>query len=81
MRQVRAGESVLVTDRGELVAELLPRGLEEGERGVRPELVALARKGLVTLGAPNHPKLYPRMPRALRRRTSKQLLDEDRGSQ
>lgn len=79
VRQVRAGESVLVTDRGEVVAELLPPGQGDGAQGAPAELVALARKGAMTLGAPNDPAVYPRMPRALRRRRSKQLLDEERG--
>ncbi len=82
VREVRAGESILVTDRGEVVAELVPPGCGMGERGagLPPGLVALARRGLVTLGAPNHPALYPDLPSVLKRYTSHQLLDEDRGS-
>jgi prevent-host-death family protein len=82
VRQVREGESVLVTDRGEVVAELLPPGQGMGERaiGLPPGLVALARRGLVTLGAPNDPALYPELPSVLKRHTSQQLLDEERGS-
>ena len=82
VRKVRAGEGVLVTDRGEVVAELLPPGQGTGERdsGVAPGLVALARRGLITLGAPNDPALYPELPRVLKRYTSQQLLDEERGS-
>jgi prevent-host-death family protein len=34
VREVRSGESVLVTDRGEVVAELIPPGKGIDERGV-----------------------------------------------
>jgi prevent-host-death family protein len=80
VRKVRAGEAVLVTDRGEVVAELVPPGRAMTEGGVPSGLVALARRGLITLGAPNDPALYPELPPVLKRYTSKQLLDEERGS-
>ena len=72
---------MLITNRGEVVAELLPPGQGMGERGVSVprSLVALARRGLVTLGAPNDPALYPELPSVLKRYTSQQLLDEERG--
>jgi hypothetical protein len=47
---------------------------------IPPKLLGLARRGVLTLGLPNDPSLYPRMPRALKRGTSKQLLDAERGS-
>src|SRR3989442_12142510 len=61
VRQVRAGHDIQVTDRGEVVAELLPprgRTGAEAQRG----LADLARRGLVSLGARHDPRLYPRMP-------------------
>ena len=79
IRQVREGETVLVTDRGVVVAELLPPGQGIGERGAPPSLEALARRGRVTLGAGNDPSLYPKLPLALKRTTSAELLDEERG--
>jgi antitoxin (DNA-binding transcriptional repressor) of toxin-antitoxin stability system len=80
LRDVRAGERVLVTDRGQVVAELAPPG-----HGLEPDvpaaLLALARRGLVTLGAPGHPDTYPALPRRRRRRASAaQLLDAERGT-
>lgn len=80
VRQVRSGESVLVTDRGEVVAELSPPGQATAEHAVPSGLVALARKGLLTLGTQNDSKLYPALPRLLRRQRVAQLLDEERGS-
>ena len=79
VREVRSGEGVLVTDRGEVVAELIPPGPAAGERGVPPGLVALARGGQLTLGASNDAALYPKLPRLLRPHRAAQLLDEERG--
>jgi antitoxin (DNA-binding transcriptional repressor) of toxin-antitoxin stability system len=79
LRHVRAGEGVLVTDRGEVVAELGPPS-QGVESSLPPALLALARRGLLTPGAPGDAALYPALPRARRRRTSAQLLDDERGA-
>jgi prevent-host-death family protein len=80
IRQVRSGEGVLVTDRGEVVAELTSPGHASSDTSVPPGLVALARRGLVTLGVPRDDRAYPPLPRTRRRkRTAAQLLDEERG--
>jgi antitoxin (DNA-binding transcriptional repressor) of toxin-antitoxin stability system len=80
IRQVRAGEGVLVTDRGEVVAELAPPGQGAVDPTVPAGLVSLARRGLVTLGAPGDSGAYPSLPRRRgKKRTSAQLLDEERG--
>jgi len=81
LRQVRAGERVLVTDRGEVVAELAPPGHGGYEPDVPAALLGLVRQGLATLGAPANAAVYPALPRRARRKlTAKQLLDEERGS-
>ena len=82
LRRVRSGEGVLVTDRGEVVAELGPPGLGPADPSVPPGLVALARRGLATLGDSGDPaSLYPLLPRPCgRRRSASQLLDEERGA-
>ena len=80
IREVRAGEGLLVTDRGDVVAELTPPGLTAADRSLPSGLVALARKGLLTLGARNDSKLYASLPRLLRQRRTAGLLDEERGS-
>jgi antitoxin (DNA-binding transcriptional repressor) of toxin-antitoxin stability system len=79
LRHVRAGEGVLVTDRGEVVAEIGPPGHTAGDTSVPPGLVALARRGLVTLGSQGDANLYPRLPRRRRRRSAARLLDAERG--
>jgi prevent-host-death family protein len=82
LRRVRLGESVLVTDRGEVVAELQPPGRGQGDPSVPVGLQAMARRGLLTLGVPAATELYPALPRKQRdrRRSVAQLLDEERGN-
>jgi prevent-host-death family protein len=81
LRRVRSGESVLVTDRGEIVAELTPPGRDSSDPSVPPGLSALVRRGLATAGATANPGLYRHLPRkGLRKVTSAQLLNEERGS-
>lgn len=81
IRHVRSGEGVLVTDRGEVVAELAPPGRAPADPSVPPGLLALAKQGLATLGAPGDASLYPALPRPRgRRRAAAQLLEEERGS-
>jgi len=71
---------VLVTDRGEVVAELRQPGAN-GERTDLPAgLVELARQGFATLPEPRpHGRKYPRLPRIAEDGTAQRLLDEDRG--
>ncbi len=81
LRRVRAGEGVLVTDRGEVVAELSPPGHPLADTSVPVGLRALARRGLATLGSAGDAGLYPALPHRRRdRRSAAQLLDEERGS-
>ncbi len=82
LRRVRLGESVLVTYRGGVVAELLPPGQGQGDPTMPAGLRALARRGLLTLGAPAGTDLYPALKREPneRRRSVAQLLDEERGT-
>ncbi len=82
IREVRLGEGVLVTDRGEVVAELLPPGQVQGDPSVPPGLLSLAKRGLLTLGAPTSSDLYPPLPfkAGKRKLNAAQLLDDERGS-
>jgi prevent-host-death family protein len=80
VREVRSGEGVLVTDRGEVVAELLPPGQALDESGVPSGLMALVRKGQLTLGASNEARLYPKLSPLLKRHRAAVLLDEERGT-
>src|ERR1700730_9206546 len=81
LRRVRSGESVLVTDRGEVVAEFSPPGHGLADGSVPAGLLALARRGLATLGSPGDASLYKAFPRRHRgKHSAAQLLDEERGS-
>lgn len=77
IREVRSRRAVVAADRGTIAAEIvLP---EENSARTAAGLAALAAKGEVTLGAPNDPSAYPKLPRLMRRRSSSELLDEERG--
>ncbi len=79
LRRVRAGEEVLVTDRGQVIAELRPSTRVPKRTKIPPGLAALAKEGLLTLGGPNNPRAYPALPPLLKTMTVKDLLDAERG--
>jgi antitoxin (DNA-binding transcriptional repressor) of toxin-antitoxin stability system len=79
LRDVRRGESVLVTDRGEVVAEIGPPGHRVAESLHPPGLQALARRGLATLGQANDQRAYRPLRRALRPGRAAALLAAERG--
>jgi antitoxin (DNA-binding transcriptional repressor) of toxin-antitoxin stability system len=82
IRLVEAGESVLVTDRGSVVAEIRPPGAEGQRSALDPisaELAELARRGRAVLGAAHDPDLYRTRPAVLKKGTSAELLDAERG--
>jgi prevent-host-death family protein len=80
IRDVRSGEGVLVTDRGEVVAELIPPGQRVDEHSVPSGLVALAKRGQLTVGAPNDSALYPKLQPVLKGYRTAALLGEERGA-
>ena len=80
VRDVKAGEHVLVTDRGSVVAELVPPGQAHTDPSVPPGLARLVARGVARLGAPNDRSLYRGLPRLRRKPTSvARLLDDERG--
>jgi prevent-host-death family protein len=79
VREVRAGEGVLVTDRGQVVAELVPPGPATAGSGLPAGLVALAKSGQLTLGAENDAAVYPKLSRLLKRHRVAELIDAERG--
>jgi antitoxin (DNA-binding transcriptional repressor) of toxin-antitoxin stability system len=80
IRQARSGEGVLVTDRGQVVAELTAPGHGATDATVPAGVLALARRNLLVIGAPADRSLYIALPRTRRRkRTAAQLLQEARG--
>jgi len=79
VRELRSGETVLITDRGEVVAELVPPGQGSHAPDTPSALLALARCGQLTLGATNQAGLYPKLSPLLPEGRAQQLLDEERG--
>ena len=78
VQRARSGETVLITDRGVVIAELSPpRKGAPGEAFTTLE--EMKRKGLLHGGAPNDSRLYPSLSPVLRRASSSELLDEERG--
>ncbi len=76
VRSVREGDVVLVTDRGEAVAELRPVGYAAPPTDMHPGLAELVRQRRATPGAPNDPELYPKLPALLPEGSTSRLLDE-----
>ena len=77
LRRVRQGEPLQITDRGTVVAEIVPAGWTSAQP-VPPGLLALAREGKVRLATnPGPIRLSPviRLPAG----TVHRWLDQDRG--
>ena len=80
VRQVEGGDVLIVTDRGRVVAEMVPPGSSR-RRDIHPGLLEMERKGQIRLATrPNDPSLYRRMPYVdLGGKTIQDLMDEIRG--
>jgi antitoxin (DNA-binding transcriptional repressor) of toxin-antitoxin stability system len=79
LRLVRAGQRVLVTDRGEVIAELGPPGEGAGQEEIPKKLQELIRRGLATRAAPRKDHRVPSFPRLAPDGTAERLIDEERG--
>jgi prevent-host-death family protein len=80
VREVRSGEPVLITDRGQVVAEIVPPNQPQDQSHVPAALAILARNGRLTLGSSNEPAAYLDLPPLLEERRAAELLDEERGA-
>jgi prevent-host-death family protein len=79
IREVRRGERVLVTDRGVVVAELVPPGQAPGA-ALPAGLQALVSRDLATVGLPNDPGVYPALEPVLAPGRAAALLAAERAS-
>ena len=61
-----------------MVAELIPPGQNPQLRSSLSALVELARRGQLTLGAPNESELYPNLSPLLRAGRARELLNRER---
>lgn len=80
IRLVKSGQNVLVTERGEVVAELRPPGPASLD-SKRPALAEMLAQGKIRLGASNDPGCYPRMEKAASHEELMRMLDQERGTQ
>ena len=78
LRRARSGETILVTDRGEVVAEMNPPRQAIVDRSFPPGLINLARKGLATLGR-NNSSVYRRPSGVMSWKEAANLLNKVRG--
>jgi antitoxin (DNA-binding transcriptional repressor) of toxin-antitoxin stability system len=78
IRLVGAGEDYLVTDRGEVVAELRRPSRDSYVSNLPPGLADLAARGKIRLGGKNEPSAYRKLPPIAPDGAAKRLLDEDR---
>lgn len=77
LRMVRRGEEILITDRGEVIAELRQPMRTSAEKRY-PTLMLHARQGRLRLGEPNRPDLYAVQRRVAPEGTAQALVDEER---
>ena len=61
LARVKAGEEVIVTERGKPIAKIVPVGRDEAD--VPAHLLEKARAGLIRLGSGKLPKGFWKMPR------------------
>lgn len=78
LRRVRNGEEILVTDRGEVVAEL--RQPSPRVALPYPALLDAVEQGRVRLGMANRPELYRPLAPVMPAGSAAKLLDEERGN-
>ena len=80
LREVRRGEHLLITDRGEVIAELSPPGQSIAETSLPIGVLALAKRGMLTPGNPGDRNSYPPLPRVRRgKNDAASVLDAERG--
>lgn len=79
LREVGAGEIVLVTDRGRVIAELRAPGLPaRQENPLERRLRALADRMPLTIGTPHDPSIYRISPVHAPPGTARAMLDAER---
>jgi antitoxin (DNA-binding transcriptional repressor) of toxin-antitoxin stability system len=78
LQMARKGEYVLVTDRGEVVAELRQVDSNTLRNQLPSELAGLVDRGLVSLGAGDGVDVYPRIKKIAGGPSVLKLLEEER---
>ena len=79
IRIARSHGPILITSRGEVVAELRPPDCAPTRSGLPAAVLELAARGALRPGGGNDPTLYPVHAPLVSAGTSAKLIDEDRG--
>jgi len=79
LEEVRLGDEVLITDRGEVIASLGPPTRERRDASLPPGLLELARAGIVTLGDRRPAEALPLFEGTATAGLAAQLLADERG--
>jgi hypothetical protein len=79
LRRVQDGETILITDRGRVVAEIREPG-PGTVSGLPAGIWDLARRGELRPGTVSDAALYPELPRLVADGTAAKLLEAERGS-
>lgn len=76
LSKVKAGEEVMITDRGRPIAKIVP--IKKTEMDIPPHLLTLERAGLARIGKPTIPDSFWSLPRPKDKKSAalKALLDE-----
>jgi antitoxin (DNA-binding transcriptional repressor) of toxin-antitoxin stability system len=78
LRDVQAGETILVTDRGVVIAELRSPGPVTSDSASDRALRRLAQTGALRVGEPHEPAAYAVSPIKAPAGTAARLLDAER---
>ncbi len=78
LQMVRKGEYVLVTDRGQVVAEIRQADSVTLADRIPPGLADLVSRGIISPGTENDASVYPRMKRIRGVPSTLKLLEEER---
>ena len=76
LRAVKQGEHVLITDRGQVIAELRQPSPYPDPGGIPAALASLVRERVIEVGLPNDAGAYPALPRRAPDGTAARVLGE-----
>jgi antitoxin (DNA-binding transcriptional repressor) of toxin-antitoxin stability system len=76
LRAVRQGEQILITDRGQVIAELRQPTAYSDQGDLAPALASMVRERTLEVGLPNRAEAYPAQPRRVPDGTAGRVLGE-----
>lgn len=76
LRAVKQGEQILITDRGQVIAELRQPSGYSDQGGLAPALASMVRERTIEVGLPNNAEAYPAQPQRVPDGTAARVLGE-----